>query len=209
MKITDIETENKLLLKFKYKEKRYSMIVMLFAKNTGYIIIPSILEKGQAVNPQELKEAEILYTVKEGIYRFESIKIESGFFKGIRVYHVSSDEEVTRTNRRQAYRMFIGEITTVTVITENGKKRTIEGILKNVSITGMGIILKQEFDVGTTLRILYEFDGLCFLLQGTVIRKDKMKGYRAFSYGCIFKNPNHSISRVIIQKQIRNKKSNS
>lgn len=209
MKITDIETENKLLLKFKYKEKKYSMVVMLFAKNAGHIIIPSILDNGQVVNPQELKEAEIIYTVKDGIYRFGLLKIENDFFKDIRVYNVSSDEDVTRANRRQAYRMFIGELTTVTVVMENGKRRTIEGILKNVSITGMSIVLKQEFDIGTTMRILYEFEGLSFFLQGTVIRKDKMNGYRAFTYGCIFKDPNHSINRVIIQKQIRNKKNNT
>ena len=209
MKLTDIETENKLLLKFKYKEKKYSMVVMLFAKKVGYIIIPSILENDQVVPPEELKEAEIIYTVKDGIFRFGQLKIESTYYKGVRVYNVSSDEEVSRANRRQAYRMFIGELTTVTVIMENGKSRSIEGILKNVSITGMSIVLKQEFDVGTTMRILYEFEGIPFLLQGTVIRKDKMNGYRAFSYGCIFKDPIHSINQVIIQKQIRNKRSNS
>ena len=206
MKLTDIETEIKLLLKFKYKEKKYSLVVMLYEKKAGYIIIPSILKNDKVVHPQELKEAEIIYTVKDGIFRFEQLKIESTYYKGARVYNVSSDENVSRANRRQAYRMFIGELTTVTVIMENGKSRTIEGILKNVSITGMSIVLKQEFDVGTIMRILYEFEGLPFLLQGTVIRKDKMNGYRAFSYGCIFKDPNRCISRVIIQKQIRNKR---
>jgi uncharacterized phage protein gp47/JayE len=62
----------------------------------------------------------------------------------------------------------------------------------------MSIVLKQEFDIGTTMRILYNFEGLNFLLQGTVIRKDKMSGYRAFSYGCIFRDPNHGINRIII-----------
>ena len=209
MKITDIETENKLLLKFRYKDKQYSMIVVLFSKSPQHITIPSILENNVVVNPEDLKDAEIIYTVKDGIFRFGALKIESSYFQGIRVYNVSSEEDVTRANRRQAYRMFIGELTTVTVVMENGKKRTIEGILKNVSITGMSIVLKQDFEIGTVMRILYEFEGLSFFLQGKVIRKDKMNGYRAFSYGCIFKDPNHSINRVIIQKQLRNKKNNA
>jgi c-di-GMP-binding flagellar brake protein YcgR len=209
MKITDIDTDNKLLLKFKYKEKSYSMVVVLFAKNAQHIIIPSILENNLVVNPEQLKEVEIIYTVMDGIFRFGELKMESAFFKGIRVYNVSSDEDITRSNRREAYRMFIGELMTVTVVMENGNKRNIEGILKNISVTGMSVVLKQEFEIGTTMRILYNFEGLNFYLQGTVIRKDKMKGYRAFSYGCIFKDPNHSINRVIIQKQIRNKKNNT
>ncbi|MDF2906793.1 MAG: hypothetical protein K0R34_2114 [Herbinix sp.] len=208
MKITDIETDNKLLLKFKYKEKSYSMVVVLFAKNALNIIIPSILENGQVVNPQELKEAEIIYTVKDGIYRFGSLKLESAYFRGIRVYHVSSDEDITRSNRREAYRLFVGELVKITVETENGKKRSVEGILKNISVTGMSIVLKQDFDINTSMRILYDFEGLSFYLQGKVIRKEKMNGYRAFSYGCIFKDPNHSINRIIIQMQTRNKKNN-
>ncbi len=209
MKITEIEVENKLLLKFKYKEKHYRMIVILFSKTSLYITIPSILENGLVVNPEDLKEPEIIYTVKDGIFRYEALKIESSLFKGIRVYNVSSEEDVARANRRGAYRMFIGELTTVTVVTENGKKRNIQGILKNISITGMSIVLKQDFEIGTMMQILYEFEGLNFYLQGTVIRKDKMSGYRAFSYGCMFKDPNHSINRVIIQKQTRNKKNNA
>lgn len=209
MKITEIETENKLLLKFKYKEKPYSMIVVLFAKSTQNIVVPSILENDRVVNPEELKEAELIYTVKDGIFRFGQLKMESALFQGIRVYNVSSDEDITRANRREAYRMFIGELAKVTVALENGKKRNVEGILKNISITGMSIVLKQEFDVGATMSILYEFEGLNFFLQGTVVRKDKMNGYRAFSYGCRFKDPNHSLNRIIIQKQSRNKKNNA
>ena len=209
MKITEIEKENKLLLKFKYKEKSYSMIVVLFAKNAQHIIIPSILENDRVVNPEELKEAEIIYTIKDGIFRFGQLTMESALYQGIRVYTVRSDDDVTRANRREAYRMFIGELTKVTITMENGKKRNVEGILKNLSITGMSVVLKQEFDVGSTMSILYEFEGLSFFLQGTVVRKDKMNGYRAFSYGCRFKDPNHSLSRIIIQKQTRNKKNNA
>jgi c-di-GMP-binding flagellar brake protein YcgR len=209
MKITEIETENKLLLKFKYKVKPYSMIVVLFAKNSQHIIIPSILENDRVVNPEELKEPEIIYTVKDGIFLFGQLKIETAFFQGIRVYSISSDEDVIRANRREAYRMFIGELAKVTVAMENGKKKNVEGILKNISILGMSIVLKQEFDVGSTMSILYEFEGLNFFLQGTVVRKDKMNGYRAFSYGCRFKDTNHSLNRIIIQKQTRNKKNNA
>lgn len=209
MKLTEIEIENKLLLKFKFKEKPYSMIVILFAKGSQNIIIPSILEKDRVVNPEELKEAEIIYTVRDGIFRFGLLKMESAFYKGIRVYSVSSEEDVTRANRREAYRMFIGELTKITVVTENGKRRNVEGILKNISITGMSVVLKQEFNIGSTISILYEFEGLNFFLQGMVVRKDKMNGYRAFSYGCRFKEPNHGLNRIIIQMQSRNKKNNA
>ncbi len=209
MKIIDIETENKLLMKFKYKEKNYTMIVALIAKSSEYVIIPAILANNQVVDPDALEEVEIIYTVKDGVFRFEQLKIVAAFVLGMRVYHVSSEEDVTRMNRRESYRVFIGEVVTVMVTTEEGRKRNVEGVLKNISVTGMGIVLKQDFEIGTSMRILYDCEGVHFLLQGTVIRKEKVKGYRAFSYGCLYKNPDNKLNRVIIQKQIRNKKDNT
>ncbi len=208
MKLIDIETENKLLLKFKYKEEYYSMIVDLVAKNSTYIIIPSILDNNQVIDPEILEEAELIYTVKEGVFKFEELTMEIASFLDMRVYQVSSEEDVSRINRREAYRVFIGEVVTVMVLIENGSWRNVEGVLKNISITGMGIILKQEFDIGTMMRILYNCEGVHYLLEGTVIRKEKAKRYRAFSYGCLFKEPDNKLNRVIIQKQIRNKKAN-
>lgn len=209
MKLVDIETENKLLLKFYYKEKNYSMIVTLAAKSSDYIIIPSILDNNQVVDPATLEGAELIYTVKEGVFRFEKLTMTKAFVLGMRVYQVSSEEDVTRINRREAYRVFIGEIVTVMVETADGKKRNVEGILKNISVTGMGIVLKQDFEMDTMMRILYDCDDIHFFLQGAVIRKEKVRGYRAFSYGCLFKEPDNRLNRIIIQKQIRNKKDNS
>ncbi len=209
MKLVDIETENKLLLKFKYKEEHYSMIVDLIAKNSKYIIIPSILDNNQVIDPETLEEAELIYTVKEGVFKFEDLSMKTASAMSMRVYHVSSQEDVNRLNRRNAYRVFIGEVVTVTVANEKGSIRNVEGVLKNISVTGMGIILKQEFEVGTMMRILYNCDGVHFLLQGAVIRKEKVKGYRAFSYGCLFKEPDNKLNRILIQKQLRNKKVNA
>ena len=205
MKIIDIETEIKLLIKFKYKEKEHSLVVTLIAKRDHNIIIPAILEHDQAISPDALNEVEMIYTVKDGFYRFANLKMEGITYRGIRAYSIHSDEDVERSNRREAYRVFIGELVTVMVIKEDGNIRNIQGILKNISNTGMGVILKQDFEMGTTMRIIYNFEGLDFFMQGKVVRKDKMRGFRAFHYGCAFKEPNNSLNRVMIQKQIRSK----
>lgn len=205
MKIIDIETENKLIIKFKYKDRPFSMIVEIIAKNNKYIIIPSILENNQVVDPNTLSEVEIIYTVKDGIFLFEATSLEISVYQGMRVYLVSSDEDINRQNRREAYRVFIGELVKINITTEDGKKKNIEGIVKNISVTGMGIISKHEFEIGTTMSVLYEFEGIYFHLLGEVIRKEKIHRYKAYSYGCMFKVPNNNINRVITQIQIRNK----
>lgn len=205
MKIIDIEIENKLIIKFNYKDRPFSMVVEIISKNNNYIIIPSILEKDLIVDPSTLSEVELIYTVKDGIFLFESTRFEISVYQGMRVYLVSSDEDINRINRREAYRVFIGELVKINVTTADGKKKNIEGILKNISVTGMGIISKHEFEIGSTISVIYGFEGIYFHLLGEVIRKDKINRYKAYSYGCLFKVPNNGINRVISQIQIRNK----
>ena len=206
MKIIDIDTESKLILKFRYKEKSYSMSVTIIVKSKHYIVIPAILERNQVVDPETLLDRELVYTTKEGIFRYEQVKLEFATFMGMRVYYASSEEDIAKMNRREAFRVFIGDLVKITVMLPNGRRKYVEGILKNLSIAGMGILLKQDFEIGATMRIVYEFEGVSFLLSGQVVRKEKVARYRAFNYGCRFKEPNNSINRIIILKQLRAKK---
>ena len=206
MKITDIDADNKLIIKFKYNEKPYSMTVSIVAKNSEYIIIPAVLHNNLVVEPGSFQDFEILYSTKEGIFNFQTLRADANIYLGMRVYYISCDEDVQRLNRREAYRVFFGEIVRITVISENGRQRNTEGILKDLSVTGMGVIAKQELEIGAMMKIVYNYDGLYFLLYGKIIRKEKVYRYRAFSYGCEFKEPNNSINRIIILKQLKNKR---
>ena len=209
MKITDIDADSKLILKFKYNEKPYSMNVSIVAKNSEYIIIPAVLQNDLVIDPSTFVDFEIIFSTKEGIFQYQAMKLDANIYMGMRVYYISSDEDIQRSNRREAFRVFFGEIVNITVISENGRKKNIEGILKDLSVTGMGVIAKQELEIGAMLKIVYNYDGLYFLLQGKIIRKEKVFRYRAFSYGCEFKEPNNSINRIIILKQLRSKKENN
>ena len=163
------------------------MTVDIITKNYKHIIIPSILENDQVVAPSFMSEVEIIYTVKDGFFQFEAIELEASIHQGMRVYLASSPTETSRVNRRDAYRVFIGELVKINIMTENGIKKDFEGVLKDISVLGMGLILKNEFEIGTTMSIIFNYEGLNIHLLGKVVRKDKIKRYRAFSYGCLFK----------------------
>jgi c-di-GMP-binding flagellar brake protein YcgR len=209
VKIIDIEANNKLIFRFKYKEKPYSMIVDIIAKTSKYIIIPAILQGNQVVDPGLIMDAELVYTVKDGVFQFTNLKIDVSMIMEMRAYLVSTEEDISRLNRREAYRVFIGEILKITTISKGGRKRTYEGILKDVSVLGMGVILKSDIEIGSMISILYTYEGLNVYLLGEIIRKEKIGRYRAFTYGCKFKDPNNTINRIVILKQIRSKNEKS
>jgi c-di-GMP-binding flagellar brake protein YcgR len=203
VRIYDIEIENKLIIKFIYKDKPFKMVVDLIAKKNKSIIIPSILENNKALAPSSLANVEIIYTVKEGIYQFKSTKFEANIYQGMRVYYVTSQEEVSRLNRREAFRVFIGELSQIDVDAEDGTKKEFEGVLRDISVSGMCIVLKNELDIGTTISIIYNYEGLNIHLLGKITRKDKVERYNAFIYGCKFKETNNGVNRVVVLKQIR------
>ncbi len=208
MRLTDIDTDYKLIFRFKYKDKPYSMMVSIITKSIQCLIIPAILDRNQVLDPNLITDAEIIYTVKDGVFIFNDIKLEVSSIMEKRVYLVFSEADIPRLNRREAYRVFIGEIIKITVVTKNGRKRVYEGILKDLSILGMGVILKSDIDIGSSINIAFQYEGLYLPLAGEIIRKEKMNRYRAYTYGCRFKEPNNSIFRVIVLKQVKNKNEN-
>jgi c-di-GMP-binding flagellar brake protein YcgR len=206
VKISDIEIGKKLILKFVYKELEFSMAVDIIQKEKDCIIITAILENGITLEPSLLTNISLMYIVKDGIFTFQSCNFQVMEYNKMRSYAVSCDEDVVKENRRDAYRVFIGEIVKIRITPTSGAKFGTEGILKNISANGMGIILKREIKVGSKMSILYNFEGLNIHLLGEVIRAQKVPGRNYFDYGCKFYNANSMVNRVIMVKQMRTSK---
>lgn len=206
MRLTEIDTENRLIFRFKYKDKAYSMPVNIISKSTQCIIIPAILNRNQVLDPNSITNADLIFTVKDGIYNFQDLKIEASTIMDKNVYLLFSDTDCTKINRREAYRLFVGEILKINVISKDGSTKVYDGILKDMSILGMGIILKNDIEIGTMINVQYSYGGICVQLVGEVIRKSKMDRFRAYTYGCKFFEPNNSVFRIIVMKQLTVKK---
>jgi c-di-GMP-binding flagellar brake protein YcgR len=206
VKVSDIEIGKKLILKFIYKDIEFNMVVDIIQKEKDYIIITAILENGITLEPSLLKNINVMYIVKDGIYTFNSCNLQVMEYNKMRSYAVTCDDDVVKENRREAYRVFIGEIVKIRITPVSGPKIGTEGIIKNISVNGMGIILKREFKVGSKISILYTFEGLSIHLLGEVIRARKVPGRNYFDYGCKFYNANSMVNRVIMVKQMRTSK---
>lgn len=203
MTISEIVIESKLILKFIYKEIGFSMAVDIIKKENGFLVITAILENDIPVDPKNLSNVELVYIVKDGLYTFQACKLEPTECFSMRAYMITSDENVNKVNRREVYRVFIGEITKIKVISQQGVKTELEGILKDISIQGMGVIFNREIEIGYKISIIYNYEGLNIHLLGEVIRADKVPGRNYYAYGCKFFNPNSLVNRVIMLKQMK------
>lgn len=205
VKISDIEIENKLTLKFIYKEKEFRMLVDVIKQEKDYIVITAILENDTILDPETMSNVEVVSIVKDGLYTYKTCKLTAIECNGMRSYAITCDDDVSKDNRREYFRVFVGEIGKISITSIDGSKIEMEGIIKDISINGMGVILNREIKIGSKMSVIYNFEGLNIHLLGEVIRAEKVPGRKYFSYGCKFYSSNPLVNRVIILKQMRNK----
>ena len=203
MRLECIPEGELLNVKFEYLGKDYDMQLSLFAKYHEYIVVPAILDKGIPRDPDDLKDKRIIYKTQNGIFEYSDIKVELRTLSENYVYKIASGQDVVKLNRREAYRVFIGESIVIKCTSANNKERTFMAILKDISILGMGIVSANEIGVGDYIETVYQVNnGLRILLNGTVIRVSDMSGRRSRVYGIKFDGRTEVLSKIIMQRQI-------
>jgi c-di-GMP-binding flagellar brake protein YcgR len=195
-------------LNFIYKEEARSMIVEKRDASPRVIYIPAILDKYVPIPESEMEDVEIVYKANDGITVFKPVKLELRKYNENYIYIVTCDSNVERQNRREAFRVFIGESITLNVSTKDGKEQKCPGVLKDISVGGMGIISGNNLEDADTISIVYEvWEGYQVLLTGQVVSSVELDGRRGYLYGCKFNERSEVISKFTVKRQIKNRMS--
>lgn len=135
--------------------------------------------------------------------QFTNVKIEL-FHQGEKMYHcVAAPYQGRKMNRRNSFRVFIGE-SGIIQVGEN--KRTQDILVKDISETGFAIMSERDLNAdNANVRLEYKDKGTTIILQGKVVRKEKVLKNN-FLYGCrLEKNPKGLGSYLAKKQQIRRK----
>lgn len=103
-------------------------------------------------------------------------------------------------NRRQAYRVYVGDYMNLMVNTASGAT-TYEVLVKDISETGIGIVSKEEFDVNRTIRLNLKDGDIAIPLRGVIVRKEFIENLKANVYGCRFTEKTQKLGPYIMKKQ--------
>ena len=104
--------------------------------------------------------------------------------KGKNGFHQIIQTKDGRTvNRRQAFRLYIGEDATLHITTTT---EAMQVILKDISSTGFGFVTEKDIDINKTRMCVLQsnIDGKRIKLNGTIVRKKEIEGTEKFVYGC-------------------------
>lgn len=209
MKLMDIPDKSKLELCFQYKSKNYSMEVELQMKIADTILIQAVSCNGEPINRMELNEPVLVCKTESGLYIFREASFKLVLFRGTNMYAVSSRKDGDKLNRRQAYRVYINEPVKIKITKSNRNTVEFSGILKDISLTGMGIILPYKGDDILTMEIVLELSrNSNIVLSGEVVRIRELPNNKGYLYGCRFHIQKEALSRYIMSRQVRNKSNN-
>jgi hypothetical protein len=204
MKLYDLPERAILELKFLFRNKEYTMNMRLQGKQEDRIFIPTVCSKGQPIGA--LEQPVITYKTGSGIFIFNDLDMKLVTFSGYYMYSIASLEDVEKINRRETYRVFICEAINFKGITSNGSKIDIYGVLKDISLTGMGLVLNRQYKDLASIEIKIKVNDLSRVtLVGEVINVIKLPKNRGYLYGCRFDGQKDFLSRFLLRRQHQNR----
>lgn len=186
-------------------EVRYSGHTMSFRSEITYIKNSSILITPIKVNDQTIgfsDKCQLNLIIKsEGkVFIWENIYVKLVKFDG-EIYHkidlIGSGKPY---NRRNSYRMYVGEDMPLYVNTPSGPI-AISVLVKDISETGVAFISKDEIDIDRIIRLKLKDNNTFLSLSGVIVRKDFLPNLNSYLYGCKFNEKNNQLGKFIAKRQ--------
>lgn len=117
-----------------------------------------------------------------------------------KVHVIPITAEGIQTNRRDAYRLYLGD----QIVASIGENKSLDVELRDISVSGFSVVTKEDLNIELgqdNVRGFYEFeeDRTRVMLNGTIVRKEEKDGN--FIYGCKSKRYSPVIEREIAKNQ--------
>ena len=191
----------------------YRLVSKVEGTAEGSVAVSSIVAKGRMFHFEDTDDVTIIYRGEERMWKWEHVKTGLARLEGETVHTFSSREPGQVYNRRESFRVPIGEsLLMYRVITEkteeDGEEKEVEktipfeGLLADLSVNGAGVYTDEElemdsiigFDMPTHLGIMS--------CRGKVVRRMDVydKPFRNF-YGCEFTKIRKELERYLFERQ--------
>jgi c-di-GMP-binding flagellar brake protein YcgR len=176
-----------------------------FHGEVAHVIDNSILTAPIKVNDQTIGfsdncQINFLYVSEGKLYLWENVVVKLVRYDR-NIYHkIDLYGEGKQFNRREAYRMYIGEDMPIYVNTVSGPT-ALSVLVKDISETGVGFITKEDLDLNRTIRMRIKDNATLITISGIIVRKVFQKNISAYLYGCKFNEKNEKLAKFIAKKQ--------
>ena len=179
----------------------FSSIVELVQEN---ILIEKLEYNGKLLGIPNNSSVDMLYIDPDSSrpYIWKNVSLKAVRYKK-EVYHCVNGliGEGMPTNRRGAFRLYIGDEMTLIVRNANGPQGYTVTV-KDISETGMCFISSEDFPIQKLVRLNFQDNNFSIPLAGHIVRKIPHPELPSSTiYGCRFPEPNPLLGKYITKKQ--------
>ncbi len=207
MKLIEVPINTLVELQFYYMGERHKVGVGLLYKNGKAVYVSAIKNAGKTIPASHLYNVYLTYKTNEGLYIFKNVTLRSISYNGQKLYVVQTDMEALIIDYRRSYRLYLGKNVSARIIKED-QADNINCILRDISMTGMGILSNIQIDPSAKIEIGFRVNkNKKETLVGSILRVDEFKNGSGYLYACEFLEPNDTIGKfVAYQIEKMNKK---
>ncbi len=189
---------------------QYRLVSKVEGTVENSVAVTLISAKGRVFHFKETDDVTIVYRGTERMWKWDHVKPGLARLEGVAVHTFSSKEQGEVYNRRESFRVQIGESLLMSrVVSVTGGEDDIvehmekfEALLSDLSVNGAGFYANEEFQKGTT--ILFEMPTHLGVLscRGDIVRISNVhdKPFRFF-YGCGFTVIRKELERYLFERQ--------
>lgn len=184
---------------------RYNGLTMSFNSEIMLIVSNSLLISPIIVNEQTIGfndncRIRLIVKIEGKVYLWDNVTIKLVKYDGVIYHKIDLVGEGKPHNRREAYRMYIGEDMLIYINTSSGPL-AISVLVKDLSETGVGFITKEDIEPDRTIRLKLKDNNSMISLSGVIVRKELLSHLGSFLYGCKFNEKNNKLGKYIARKQ--------
>lgn len=169
-------------------------------KRENSIFINPITVNERTVGFNDKCRINLIVKANGKVFLWENVEVRLIRYDGNIYHRITLQGDGKPYNRREAYRMYIGEDMPIYINTPEGPN-LINVLVKDISETGVGFITKEELDVERIIRLrLKDFNNVIYI-TGSIVRKEYLPHLDSYLYGCKFTEKNNHLGKFIARKQ--------
>lgn len=200
MEKSELEKGQDIELIISWNGQTLSYKTTIFDFYNEWILIPAITARGKIIGFPEECNVDFIYTKEKGLFRWQNVSL-APVRVGKKILHrIILDGVGTPYNRRNAFRLFLGEQMGLYYSTEVGRNSTYV-LVKDISETGFGFFSKEDFDMKHLVSIRLVDGTMALNLSGVIVRKQKIEGKDMYFYGCQLTHKYNILGQYIVMKQ--------
>ena len=189
---------------------QYRLVSKIEGTTEFTVAVSAIVAKGRMFHFEEGDDVTIVYRGEERMWKWDHVKPGLARLDGETVHTFSSREQGQVYNRRDSFRVSIGEsLLMYRIFTKKNEEgetvettRPFEGLLVDLSVSGAGFFTNEELDVDAMMGFDMPTHMGIMSCRGKIVRRADVydKPFRNF-YGCEFTKVRKELERYLFERQ--------